>query len=93
MYWWCKREWFESNALNTLELNNFKIINGILIYCKNLDLLPPKHKFTFINLKKEKRALSFFRTAYKISFVVMSEIFGHVRKVVMLSIIFWTIYL
>ena len=50
---WCKREHVESNALNSWKLNIFKIIYGrILFYCNNLDLLPPKPKFTFRHLKK-----------------------------------------
>ena len=50
---WCKREHVESNALNSWKLNIFKNIDGrISFYCNNLDLLPPKHKFTFRNLKK-----------------------------------------
>ena len=50
---WCKREHVESNALNSWKLNIFKIINGrISFYCNNLDLLPPKPKFTFRHLKK-----------------------------------------
>ena len=49
---WCKREYVESNALNTRKINIFKIIdNGISFYCNNLDLLLPKPKFTFRNLK------------------------------------------
>ena len=45
---WCKREHVESNALNSWKLNIFKIIDGrISFYCNNLDLLPPKPKFTF----------------------------------------------
>ena len=43
----------ESNALNSLKLNIFKIIDGrVSFYCNNLDLLPPKTKFTFRHLKK-----------------------------------------
>ena len=35
------------------KLNVFKIIDGrISFYCNNLDLLPPKPKFTFRHLKK-----------------------------------------
>ena len=50
---WCKREHVESNALNSWKLNIFKIIDGrISFYCNNLDLLPPKPKFTFRHLKK-----------------------------------------
>ena len=50
---WCKREHVESNALNSWKLNILKIIDGkISFYCNNLDLLPPKHKFTFRQLKK-----------------------------------------
>ena len=50
---WCKRDYVESNALNTWKLNIFKIIGSrISFYCNNLDLLPPKPKFTFRNLKK-----------------------------------------
>ena len=41
------------NALNSWKLNIFKIIDGrISFYCNNLDLLPPKPKFTFRHLKK-----------------------------------------
>ena len=48
-----KREHVESNALNSWKLNIFKIIDGrISFYCNNLDLLPPKPKFTFRHLKK-----------------------------------------
>ena len=44
---------FGSNALNSWKLNIFKIIDGrILFYCNNLDLLPPKPKFSFRQLKK-----------------------------------------
>ena len=41
-------------ALNSWKLNIFfKIIDGrISFYCNNLDLLPPKPKFTFKHLKK-----------------------------------------
>ena len=47
---WCKQEQVESNVLNSWKLNIFKIIDGrILLYCNNLDLLPPK--FTFRHLK------------------------------------------
>ena len=52
---WCKREPVnvESNALNSWKLNNFKIIDGrISFYHNNLDILPPKPKFTFRHLKK-----------------------------------------
>ena len=50
---WCKREHVESNALNSWKLNIFKNIDGrISFYCNNLDLLPPKPKFTFRHLKK-----------------------------------------
>ena len=43
----------ESHALNSWKLNIFKIIDGrIPFYCNNLDLLPPKPKFTFRHLKK-----------------------------------------
>ena len=50
---WCKRDYVESNALNSWKLNIFKIIDGIIsFYCINLDLLPPKPKFTFRHLKK-----------------------------------------
>ena len=43
----------ESNALNSWKLNIFKIVDGrIPFYCRNLDLLPPKTKFTFRHLKK-----------------------------------------
>ena len=49
----CKREHVESNALNNWKLNILKIIDGrISFYCNNLDLLPPKPKFTFRHLKK-----------------------------------------
>ena len=50
---WCKQEHVESNALNRWKLNIFKIIDGrISFYCNNLDILPPKPKFTFRHLKK-----------------------------------------
>ena len=50
---WFKREHVESNALNSWKLNIFKIIDGrISFYSNNLDLLPPKPKFTFRHLKK-----------------------------------------
>ena len=50
---WCKREHVESNALNSCKLNIFIITDGrISFYCNNLDLLPPKPKFTFRHLKK-----------------------------------------
>ena len=50
---WCKREHVESNALNSWKQNICKIIDGrISFYCNNLDLLPPKSKFTFRHLKK-----------------------------------------
>ena len=43
----------ESKALNTWKLNIFTIIDRrISFYCYNLDLLPPKPKFSFRNLKK-----------------------------------------
>ena len=41
------------NALNSWKLNIFKIIDGRISFnCNNLDLLPPKPKFTFRHLKK-----------------------------------------
>ena len=50
---WCKREHVEYNALSSWKLNIFKIIDGrISFYCNNLDLLPPKPKFTLRHLKK-----------------------------------------
>ena len=50
---WCKREHYESNALNSWKLNIFKIVDGrISFYCNNFDPLPPKPKFTFRHLKK-----------------------------------------
>ena len=50
---WCKREHVESNAFNSWKLNIFKIIDGrISFYCNNLDLLPPKPKYTFRHLRK-----------------------------------------
>ena len=50
---WCKRENVKSNALDSWKINIFKIIDGrISLYCNNLDLLPPKPKFTFIHLTK-----------------------------------------
>ena len=50
---WCKREHVESNALNSWKLNIFKIIDcRISFYCNNLDLLPPKPKFTLRHLEK-----------------------------------------
>ena len=51
---WCKREHVESKALYSWKLNIFKIIDGrISFYCNNLELLPPKPKFTFRHLKTE----------------------------------------
>ena len=42
-----------SNVLNIWKQNMFKIMNGrISFYCNNLNLLPPKPKFTFRHLKK-----------------------------------------
>ena len=50
---WCEREHVESNALNSWKLNIFKIIDGrISFFGNHLDLLQPKPKFTFRNLKK-----------------------------------------
>ena len=50
---WCKLEHVETNALNSWKLNIFKITDvRISSYCNNLDLLPPKPKFTFRQLKK-----------------------------------------
>ena len=50
---WCKREHVKSNALNSWKLNIFKIIDGRISFnCENLDLLPPKPKFTLRHLKK-----------------------------------------
>ena len=49
----CKPEHVESYSLNSRKLNIFKIFDGrISFYCNNLDLLPPKPKFTFRHLKK-----------------------------------------
>ena len=49
----CKREHVESNALNNWELNIFQIIDKrISFYLNNLDLLPPKSKFSFRHLKQ-----------------------------------------
>ena len=40
-------------VLNTLKLNIFNITDSrISVYSNNFDLLPPKHKSTFRNLKK-----------------------------------------
>ena len=50
---WCKPEYVESNAFISRKLNIFKIIGGrISFHCNNLELLPPKPKFTFRHLKK-----------------------------------------
>ena len=50
---WYKREHVESNALNNWKLNIFKIIDErVLFYSNNLDLLPPKPKFSFRYLKQ-----------------------------------------
>ena len=50
---WCKREHVESNALNNWTLNIFQIIDKrISFYSNNLDLLPPKPKFSFRHLKQ-----------------------------------------
>ena len=54
---WCKREHVEYYALNSWKLNIFKIIDGTnSFYCNNLNILPPKPKFTFRNLKKGVQA-------------------------------------
>ena len=45
---WCKREHVEANALNTWKLKEYIVIESrISFYSNNLDLLPPKPKFTF----------------------------------------------
>ena len=50
---WCKREHVESNALNNWKLNIFQIIDKrISFYLNNLDLLPPKPKFSSRHLKQ-----------------------------------------
>ena len=50
---WCKREQVESNALNNWKLKIFKIIDErVLFYSNNLDLLPPKLKLSFRDLKQ-----------------------------------------
>ena len=50
---WCKQEHVESNALNNWKLNIFQIIDKrISFYLNNLDLLPPKPKFSFRHLKQ-----------------------------------------
>ena len=50
---WCKREHVESNALNKWKLNIFQIIDKrISFYLNNLDLLPPKPKFSFRHLQQ-----------------------------------------
>ena len=50
---WCKREHVESNALNNWKLNIFQIIDKrISFYLNNLDLLPPKPKFSCRHLKQ-----------------------------------------
>ena len=55
---WCKREHVDFNALNTWKMNTFKIIDSrISFYCNNADLLPPKPKLTFRNLKKGDQEL------------------------------------
>ena len=49
---WCKREHVESNALNNWKLNIFQIIDKLIsFYLNNLDLLPPKSKFSFRHSK------------------------------------------
>ena len=46
-------KYHKSNALNSWKLNIFQIIDGrIPFYFNNLDLLPPKPKFTSRHLKK-----------------------------------------
>ena len=53
---WCKREHVDSNAIDSWKLTFFKIIDGrISFYCNNLDLLPPKPKFTFRHLRNGSR--------------------------------------
>ena len=50
----CKREHVESNTLNNWKLNIFQIIDKrISFYLNNLDLLPPKPKFSFFRLLKQ----------------------------------------
>ena len=51
---WFKREHVESNALNSWKLNIFLklLMVEFRLIDTNLDLLPPKPKFTFRNLKQ-----------------------------------------
>ena len=50
---WCRREYVECNALNSLKISIFNIIEKrISFYCKNLNLLPPKPKLSFRHLKQ-----------------------------------------
>ena len=50
---WCKRQHIEPNALNNWKLNIFQIIDKrISFYLNNLDLLPPRPKFSFRHLKQ-----------------------------------------
>ena len=54
---WCRREHVESNALNSWKLNIFKIFDGRnSFYCSNLQLLPPKPKFTVDIWRKGSRS-------------------------------------
>ena len=50
---WCKRKHVESHALKNCKLNSFQIIDQrISFYSNNLDILPPKSKFSFRHLKQ-----------------------------------------
>ena len=50
---WCRREHVECNALNSWKISIFNIIEKrISFYSKNLNLLPPKPKFSFRHLKQ-----------------------------------------
>ena len=50
---WCNRQYVTSNALNNWKLKLFQIIDKhILFYSINLNLLPPKLKFSFRFLKQ-----------------------------------------
>ena len=50
---WCKKENIESDALKELKINIFKIIDTrISFYSRKTHLLPPKHKSSFLHLKR-----------------------------------------
>ena len=50
---WCKREYFEPNALKEWKVSIFKTVDQrIEFYSQNTNFLPPKPKSTFQHLKQ-----------------------------------------